>query len=80
MIFHIHTVTAVRVLAATTAFFVADANNDLSIPCYDYSNVFGNLGPTEYSEQKLLDRIKDAYDKQHDDRKTKKKMQGGCIS
>jgi len=61
--------TAVATLALTSSITTSEAkrqkNKDVEKPCYDYSNVFGELGYDECSERHLSKMVKDAFHEQN---------------
>ena len=82
MIFHINTVSLFLVLAVASTTSSVNArlnnptNNDLSIPCYDYSVTFGALAADECTERKLSNIIRDTFRAQNV-APTKKQCRGG---
>ena len=79
MMFRIADVTTFFVLAVVSTSSIVEANDNRSITCYDYSDVFNNLnlGPDECNERRLLIRVRDHFRLQHDNPETKVKCRGG---
>jgi len=79
MIFHINAITNFFLLAvASTTQYAVDAkkdDDDRSVPCYDYSEIFGDLAYDECKETKLFKRIKNAFHNQ--DKISDTKCKGG---
>jgi len=74
MIFRINAIVTFLVLAVTsTTQFSVDAKEDVdkSVPCYDYSKIFGDLAYDECKETTLFKRIKEAFNEQNDVSDTK---------
>jgi hypothetical protein len=79
MMFRITAATTFLVLAVVSTSSIVEANDDRSITCYDYSDVFNNLnlGPDECNERRLIIRVRDHFRFQHDNPETQVKCRGG---
>jgi len=76
MIFGTTTVTTFLAVAfASSTVDAATIKGDMTQPCYDYSETFGDMGPDECNSRKLFLRIRDTHQEQK--KLTGNKCKGG---